>query len=114
MTNYIYRDSNVELQNKTSLQRIICLLSGSDYESWVSFLRERAMNDDERPAVRVRALTALEAVLSEQQMMEHLEFGSFDLSLKVTVLTFLSRLEFLGLVYRVSQHNFLNLFFENV
>lgn len=69
--------------------------------TWIAFLREKALNDEERPAVRVRALMALEAALSEEQMIEHMELHSYTLSLRIKVLTFLSRLEFLGLVYKV-------------
>ena len=85
-----------------NLQRIICLLSGSDYAVWVAFLREQALNEDERPAVRVRALTALQASLSQHQIVTHLDLHSYALDLRIKVLTFLSRLEFLGLVYRVT------------
>ena len=95
------RDSSVELQNAQNLQRVICLLSGSDSVSWIAYLREKALNDEERPAVRVRALTALQAALTEEQMMEHMGLYSYTLDLRVKVLNFLSRLEFLGLVYKV-------------
>lgn len=80
---------------------MICLLSGSDYVSWVAYLREKALNDEERPAVRMRALTALQAALTEDQMMEHMELHSYTLNLRIKVLNFLSRLEVLGLVYKV-------------
>lgn len=85
-----------------NLQRIICLLSGSDCAVWIAYLREKALNEDERPAVRVRALTALQASLDPDQMVSHLEMHSYALELRIKVLTFLSRLEFLGLVYRVT------------
>jgi hypothetical protein len=96
-----FRDLSVELQNKQNLERVICLLSGSDYVSWVAYLREKALNDEERPAVRMRALTALQAALTEDQMMEHMELHSYTLNLRIKVLNFLSRLEVLGLVYKV-------------
>ncbi|EFX79172.1 hypothetical protein DAPPUDRAFT_304960 [Daphnia pulex] len=94
------QDLSVELQNKQNLERVICLLSGSDYVSWVAYLREKALNDEERPAVRMRALTALQAALTEDQMMEHMELHSYTLNLRIKVLNFLSRLEVLGLVYK--------------
>lgn len=96
-----FRDLSVELQNNQNLQRVICLLSGSDCVAWIAYLREKALNDEERPAVRVRALMALQAALTEEQMMEHMELHSYTLDLRVKVLNFLSRLEFLGLVYKV-------------
>lgn len=77
------------------------MLSGSDCVAWIAYLRETALNDEERPAVRVRALTALQAALTEEQMMEHMELHSYTLDLRIKVLNFLSRLEVLGLVYRV-------------
>lgn len=69
--------------------------------AWIAFLREKALNDEERPAIRVRALTALQAALSEDQMMEHMGLHSYTLNLRIKVLNFLSRLEVLGLVYKV-------------
>lgn len=93
-------DLNTSSQNEVNLQRIICLLSGSDCAVWIAYLREKALNEDERPAVRVRALTALQASLDPDQMVSHLEMHSYALELRIKVLTFLSRLEFLGLVYR--------------
>jgi hypothetical protein len=92
------------LQNKQNLERVICLLSGSDSGSevsWIAYLREKALNDEERPALRMRALTALQAALTEDQMMEHMELHSYALNLKIKLLNFLSRLEVLGLVYKV-------------
>lgn len=89
------------MQNTQNLQRVICLLSGSDCVAWIAYLREKALSDEERPAVRVRALTALQAALNDEQMMEHLELYSYTLDLRIKVLNFLSRLEFLGLVYKV-------------
>lgn len=76
-------------------------MNGSDCLAWIAYLREKALNDEERPAVRVRALTALQAALTEEQMMEHMELHSFTLDLRIKVLNFLSRLEVLGLVYKV-------------
>lgn len=96
------RDFNANSQNEMNLQRVICLLSGSDHAVWIAYLREKALNEDERPAVRVRALMALQASLSPDQMVTHLEMHSYALDLRIKVLTFLSRLEFLGLVYRVT------------
>jgi hypothetical protein len=49
----------------------------------------------------MRALTALQAALTEDQMMEHMELHSYTLNLRIKVLNFLSRLEVLGLVYKV-------------
>lgn len=97
----MYRDANVETQNKQNLQRVICLLKGSDYKTWVAVLRGKAVDDEERPAVRVRALAALHAALNEAQMVELIELHSYTLDIRIQVLTFLSRLEFLGLVYKV-------------
>ena len=94
-------DSNIEVQNKQNLQRVICILKGSDYNSWVEILRVKALDDEERPAVRVRALTALREALSESQMIEYMQLHSFTLDIRIKVLTFLSRLEFVGLVYKV-------------
>ena len=96
-----HRDLSVELQNKLNLERVICLLSGSDCVSWIAYLRDKALSDEERPAVRMRALTALQAALTEDQMMEHMELHSYTLNLRIKVLNFLSRLEVLGLVYKV-------------
>lgn len=89
------------MQNKQNLDRVICLLSGSDCVSWIAYLREKALNDEERPSTRVRALTALQAALTEEQMVEHMELHSYTLNLRIKVLNFLSRLEVLGLVYKV-------------
>lgn len=61
----------------------------------------KALEDEERPAVRVRALTALREALSESQMIEYMDLHSFTLDIRIKVLTFLSRLEFVGLVYKV-------------
>ncbi|KAK4002762.1 hypothetical protein OUZ56_004564 [Daphnia magna] len=93
-------DLSIELQNKQNLDRVICLLSGSDCVSWIAYLREKALNDEERPSTRVRALTALQAALTEEQMVEHMELHSYTLNLRIKVLNFLSRLEVLGLVYK--------------
>lgn len=101
LTFVFYRDQSVETQNALNLQRVICLLSGTDCGAWIAFLREKALNDEERPAIRVRALTALQAALTEEQMMEHMELHSYTLDLRIKVLNFLSRLEVLGLVYKV-------------
>lgn len=88
-------------QNAVNLERIICLLNGSDSTALMAFLQEKALNEDERPAVRVRALTALQPSLSAEEMFERLGLHSYDLDIRIKVLTFLSRLEVLGLVYKV-------------
>jgi hypothetical protein len=68
----------------------------------IAFLQERAVNEEERPAVRVRALTALQPALSEEEMFERMGLHSYTLAIRIKVLTFLSRLEFLGLVFKVT------------
>lgn len=94
--------SDVEAQNRTNLERVICLLSGSDSGALIALLRKMALEEEERAAVRVRALMALEASLSDDQLMEHIGLHSYTLKLRIKVLNFLSRLEFLGLVYKVT------------
>ena len=88
-------------QNAINLERIICLLNCSDSTALIAFLQERALNEEERPAIRVRALTALQPSLSAEEMFQRLGLHSYDLDIRIKVLTFLSRLEFLGLVYKV-------------
>ena len=68
----------------------------------IAFLQERAVNEEERPAVRVRALTALQPALSEEEMFERMGLHSYTLTIRIKVLTFLSRLEVLGLVFKVT------------
>lgn len=87
------------------MERVICLLSGSDSGALIAFLRKMALEEEERAAVRVRALMALEASLTEDQLMEHIGLHSYTLKLRVKVLNFLSRLEFLGLVYKVKKQS---------
>lgn len=83
------------------MQRIICLLGGSESSPLIAFLQEQALNEEERPVVRVRALTALQASLSEEEMFQRMGLHSYALAIRIQVLTFLSRLEILGLVFKV-------------
>ena len=96
---------NPDVQDEINLERVVCLLSGSDCSAWIAYLRDKGLNDEEPAAVRVRALKALRCSLPEEEVDALLGRSSFELDNLISLLAFISRLEFLGFFFKVRSVN---------